>query len=177
MTGAAMLRGRVRKRPISQQRRTWGAEHSDTNANGPKIVPPHWNRSNQHQLHYWLSHLSCCLVVARRRWRSWWLTGGRKEAHREGRAAHRRMENHARRRQRSDEKETLDRLIALLGVWLSCCVYVRVVLVTACSPLRSLLLISQSAENCPQPTRAMHNHSIQSIQFNHRLVLPYSCTI
>ena len=36
-----------------------------------------------------------------------------------GRAAHRRMKNRARRRERSDEEKTLDRMIALIGVWLS----------------------------------------------------------
>jgi hypothetical protein len=52
-----------------------------------------------------------------------WLEGEEKRIAK-GRAAHRRMENRLRARERSDEKETLDRPIALIGVWLLCCAYV-----------------------------------------------------
>jgi hypothetical protein len=47
-----------------------------------------------------------------------WLEGEKKRIAK-GRAKHRGKEKHARRRQRSDEEKALDRLIALIGVWLS----------------------------------------------------------
>jgi hypothetical protein len=49
---------------------------------------------------------------------------GEKRRIAKGRAEHRRMKSRARRRERRDEKEPLDRLIAFVGVWLLCCKYV-----------------------------------------------------